>query len=333
MVPMAFRKISLSLLILVIVFVAVLGLGFRPWLKPKNSASEDLISQDLTENWPLYFYDDLQLCLKAPTQPRRATQVKADFKPGEINLSSEFKFDFKKYQLCRYTQENEICIIPGTEQGQSEDLQPISLAGVSGTSVFLRLPNEQIVAQVIQVSQPNLEISFKIEGDESKELFQRILSTIQFLDINKETANWKKYKNEEFKFRFKYPESATLDVIKEEDNVLELRINRFLVEEMLENETYITAKKNYAEEEASLFLGKKSDGKIEVNHYFWRTYTLMTGEEILGMWHLYTYPIYAVQREENGILYTVKAYWQTGFSLPQQKILASFRFYPQPISE
>lgn len=134
------------------------------------------------------------------------------------------------------------------------------------------------------------------------------------------TADWKTYKNEEYKFSFKYP----VDLTVEEVPVPTSGYTQIIINKNEEDSFIIKASKNYLPADIIYFLDTASTGQINISGNAWKEYFLPkgygNGPEGLSS------PIYGLQFEKNAILYTITFSNQTSMNQGQERILSTLKF-------
>lgn len=101
-------------------------------------------------------------------------------------VSSNFNFIKENIPPCK-TYKEKLCLIPGKNWQQQNDLQEIVLDGKPAYSFFIQSATTReggsTVLHVIQTKDtPKIEIALSVDGMGGEETFQQILSTFKFLE-------------------------------------------------------------------------------------------------------------------------------------------------------
>jgi len=136
-----------------------------------------------------------------------------------------------------------------------------------------------------------------------------------------ETANWKTYTNETYKYSFKYPSDFEIQELPpaglEPMFAVVLRDNN-------NNQIFsIKTDKDYLPGDVLYYLDTASSGVIEINGIKWSEYKLPQGSQDSGS---KTEPTYALQTENNNILYSISIATQQSLDKTQNQILSTFQF-------
>lgn len=175
-------------------------------------------------NWKIYTNETLGFTLKYPSyDPIETFTPRKSGEPIFI-ISSKFNFDRNTISLCKTYQEK-LCLIPGENNHQKNDIQPFTLNGKNFVSFFIVVqqqnPKYTNVIHVIQSTQGQpIEIAMTVDGMGGEETFQQILSTFKFTDqvVTLDILKWKTYQGETMytrdgstSFMIKYPPQWKLD--------------------------------------------------------------------------------------------------------------------------
>jgi len=144
--------------------------------------------------------------------------------------------------------------------------------------------------------------------------FDLMLSTFKFLE---ETKGWQTYMSSEYKLSFKYPTDFTI----EENLVPTSNYLQVIVNKNKQDSFNIKASKDYLPADVTYFLDTPAIGQQTIGDNTWATYSLPEGYGLPEG----TSPIYGLQLEKNGILYTL-FFDQTEVTSTQNRILSTLKF-------
>jgi len=132
------------------------------------------------------------------------------------------------------------------------------------------------------------------------------------------TAGWKTYENDINKFSVNYPDDVTFEE-NQTGGGIQIIFNKFKP-----NSFTIHAQTGYPPTQPQYFLGATSNGSRKIGEITWNTFYLSKGYQDAS--NLETTPIYALQLEQNEILYSIYDFKST--QIPEQiiQILSTFKF-------
>ena len=100
-------------------------------------------------------------------------------KEGGIFASLTANFDTNKLSVCK-TFEEQVCIIPGKDWGQKQDLEKTTVDGIEAISFFVNHKKSSSVIHVIHTNNPFVEIATAVDGAGLEGEFQKFLKGINF---------------------------------------------------------------------------------------------------------------------------------------------------------
>jgi len=136
-----------------------------------------------------------------------------------------------------------------------------------------------------------------------------------------ESKDWKIYTNTEYRFSFNYPNNYVYKEIPPSglDKAIVVDLRKADNELIL----LIKANKEYLPGSVTSYLDTESSGIKEINGIVWKEYKLPQSYQDGG---IKTSPIYALQVENNKILYSITFYNQQELNELQTQILSTFKF-------
>ncbi len=148
------------------------------------SESQIVPDSSSTEGWKMYINSSSRFALQHP-----GTSVPIEkyltIKSGEelFIITDKLNFNATKLTSCSTSQES-VCLIPGNDWYQTQDIQPTQLGGRAAQSFFVSVSDINGGTQVLHVVQttesPRIEIAYAVDGTGLEEQFQKILSTVEF---------------------------------------------------------------------------------------------------------------------------------------------------------
>ena len=128
------------------------------------------------------------------------------------------------------------------------------------------------------------------------------------------------YSNNEYRLSFKYPSDFTI----EENLVSTSNYLQVVVNKNQDGSFSIKASKNYLPGDVTYFLDTEATGQETIDTRVWKTYYLPDGYGDGP--EPSTTPIYALQVEVDGILYTAVFGNQTSITSTQKQVLSTLQF-------
>jgi hypothetical protein len=152
--------------------------------KLKLSTTPTAGNNEIT-NWKIYSNSSFNISLKYDPYFNPVTTFHP-LQSGEpiFIVTDKFNFDRTHISICK-TYKESVCIIPGKNWHQDNDIQLTKLAGKNAVSFFIGALNKsgmsQNVLHVIQTTdKPLIEIALTVDGQGGEEIFQQILATLKF---------------------------------------------------------------------------------------------------------------------------------------------------------
>jgi hypothetical protein len=125
---------------------------------------------------------------------------------------------------------------------------------------------------------------------------------------------WLKYSNEDYGFELDHPVEVHLQA--QSDGPFQI-----LVYTEPDSPFYLRATRDYLPADVDYLLDTPATGSQTIGRYTWKTYSLPNGYgDAIG----FSPPIYALQLENNAILYSVLFYHQDSLTDLQSQILSTF---------
>ena len=70
---------------------------------------------------------------------------------------------------------------PAGDQGQSKDIETMTLDGIAAVSFFVSEPTSNGVFHVVQTQNPKIEVAMAVDGMGQGEKFTHVLTTFKFI--------------------------------------------------------------------------------------------------------------------------------------------------------
>lgn len=135
-----------------------------------------------------------------------------------------------------------------------------------------------------------------------------------------EEAAWKTFTNQECTYEFQYPNEAQVEVM--DKNASQVKVHAGTGDPF-----QVTCSRDYSFGDALYYLDTQAVGKRSIGENTWAEFRLPEGYcDAVGC----SPPIYALQMELGGVLYTVTFYSEDMTTELQQEILATFRVSGRP---
>lgn len=167
------------LLLPLILIVVIISLGVFLYTQRPTTAP----SQNQTSDWKIYTDQKLGFSFKYPNwDPPGDKYTKPDAGQPVFTVTDRPNFDSKSLSICK-TYNEDLCLIPGANWGQSKEIEELMIAGKSATSFFVSTKNAvggNIIIHIIQFNSPRVEIALSVDGAGLEGDFQNILSTFKF---------------------------------------------------------------------------------------------------------------------------------------------------------
>ena len=131
---------------------------------------------------------------------------------------------------------------------------------------------------------------------------------------------WITYINREYGYEFKYPNQARVEVLLEDASQVELHIET-------DHSFEMTVRIDHSPNDVFYFLDTEANDERQIGENLWFEFILPDGYcDAIGC----SEPIYALQMEWDGVLYTATFHSQESTTELQEKILATFKVAGKP---
>ena len=135
-----------------------------------------------------------------------------------------------------------------------------------------------------------------------------------------ENPAWKTFTNQECAYEFQYPSEAQVEIM--DKNAGQLRVQLGTGEPF-----QVACAREYSPGDALYYLDTQAIGERKIGENLWSEYSLPDGYyDAVGC----SAPLYALQMESVGVLYTVTFYSQETTTEQQEDILSTFRILGRP---
>lgn len=131
---------------------------------------------------------------------------------------------------------------------------------------------------------------------------------------------WVTFTNEEYGYQFEYPAGVKVEITNKD-------AGQVRVDAGAGDPFQVTATREYSPGDALYYLDTQAVGERRIGKNLWSEYSLPDGYcDAVGC----SPPLYALQMESAGVLYTVTFYSQETTTEQQEKILSTFRISGRP---